>query len=95
MSRKTIKFDKQGISQLPNDKPVVYKITTNGGRNNYTGIAKRGRVQARIAEHLSGSKDPVPGAKVQIEQMSGIQNARAKESRIISRSKPKYNKQGK
>ena len=75
--------------------PQVYKITTEGGRNNYTGIAKRGRVQDRIVEHLSGSKDPIPGTKVQIEQMSGIQDARAKESRIISRSKPKYNKQGK
>jgi len=57
--------------------PQVYKITTEGGRNNYTGIAKRGRVQDRIVEHLSGSKDPIPGTKVQIEQMSGIQDARA------------------
>ena len=95
MSKKTVNFSNQGIGQLPDNKPVVYKIQTGSGANNYTGIAQRGRVRARIAEHLSGSKDPIPGAKVQIEQMSSIANARAKESRIISRSKPRHNKQGK
>jgi len=95
MSTKTVNFNNRGIEKLPDDKPVVYKIQTGSGANNYTGIAQRGRVRARIAEHLSGSKDPVPGAKVQIEQMSSIAGARAKESRIISRSKPKHNKQGK
>ena len=70
MPSKTVKLNKQGISGLPNNKPVVYKIQTVSGANNYTGIAQRGRVQERIAEHLSGSKDPIPGVKVQIEQMS-------------------------
>ncbi|MFQ5488199.1 MAG: hypothetical protein ACE5ET_07145 [Gammaproteobacteria bacterium] len=74
---------------------MAYKIQTGSGANNYTGIAQRGRVQERLAEHLAGGKDPVPGAKVQIEQMPNIAEARAKESRVISRSKPKYNKQGK
>ena len=95
MSKKTVGFNKQGINQLPDDKPVVYKIQTGNGKNNYTGIAQRGRVQDRIAEHLGGAKDAVPGAKVQIEQMFSIKDARAKESIVISRSKPKYNKQGK
>jgi hypothetical protein len=76
MSKRTVKFNKQGISGLPNNKPVVYKIQTGSGTNNYTGIAQRGRVQERIAEHLSGSKAPIPGAKVQIEQMSSIAEAR-------------------
>lgn len=95
MGKKTVGFNKQGISQLPNDKPAVYKIQTNNGKNNYTGIAQRGRVQERIAEHLTSAKHAIPGAKVQIEQMPSIKDARAKESRVISRSKPKYNKQGK
>jgi len=95
MNTKTTKFSKSGISNLPDDKPVVYKIQTEGGKNNYTGIAKRGRVQERIAEHLPGSKDSVPGAKVQIQQMNSIAEARKTESRIISRSQPKHNKQGK
>lgn len=93
MARKTVRFNKTGIDKLPNDKPVVYHIKTSGGKTNYVGIAKRGRVQDRLTEHLAGT-DRVPGTSVQIEQMSKVDEARAKESRVISRSKPKYNKQG-
>ena len=71
------------------------KIETEGGRNNYTGIAQRGRVQERLAEHLPGGKDPIPGTKVQVEQMPSIDDARVKEAGIIKRSQPTYNKQGK
>lgn len=95
MVKKSVPFNKTGIDSLPNDKPVVYKITTQGERNNYTGIAKRGRIQERVSEHLPGGKDPVPGAKVQVEQMPSINDARAKEARIIRRTRPAYNKQGK
>lgn len=95
MAKKTVKLNQSGIAKLPDNKPAVYKILSEGGRNNYTGIAKRGRVQERIAEHLPGGKDPIPGAKVQIEQMSSAEAAREKEARIIARSKPPYNKQGK
>lgn len=95
MAKKTVKFNETGIERLPDDKPVVYKILSGGGRNNYTGVAKRGRVQERLQEHLAGGKDPVPGTKVQIEQMPTISEAEAKEARIISRSKPPHNEQGK
>lgn len=95
MATKTVKFNKEGLNKLPNDKPVVYKILTPSGGNNYTGSAKRGRVNERLNEHLPGGKDYIPGAKVQIEQMNDIREARQKESRIIKVSKPKHNKQGK
>ncbi len=95
MARKTVGFNKTGIENLPDDKPVVYKILTDGGKNNYTGVAKRGRVQERLEEHLPNGKDPIPGAKVQIEQMTTISEAEAKEARIISQSKPPHNQQGK
>lgn len=94
MARKSVAFSKEGINKLPNDKPVTYKILTDSGNNNYTGIAKRGRVHERLQEHLPGGKDYVPGSKVQIEQMNSIDEAKDKESRIIARSNPKYNKQG-
>ena len=94
MSRKTVNFNESGIEELPNDKPVVYKILTDSERNNYTGVAQRGRVRERLLEHLPGGKDYVPGSKVQIEQMPSINEAREKEQRIISRSKPPHNKQG-
>jgi len=91
MSRKTVPFNQKGIEGLPDNKPVVYKILTTGGKNIYTGVAKRGRVQERLQEHLPGGKDYIPGAKVQIEQMGSINDAEAKESRIISRTKPSHN----
>jgi hypothetical protein len=95
MARKTVPFNQAGIEKLPNDKPVVYKIETPSGKNNYTGIAQRGRVRERLGEHLPEGKDPVPGAKVVVEQAKSIAEAREKEQRIITRSQPKYNEQDK
>ncbi len=93
---KTVKFNDEGIANLPKDKPVVYKIKTARGENIYTGIAKRGEVQNRIRDHLPGGKDAIPGgAKVQMQQKRSIEDARKSESRIIGLSKPKYNKKGK
>lgn len=88
--KKTVNYNKKDLSGLPDDKPGVYKILTPNGRNNYTGVAQRGRMRERIEEHLR----EIPGAKVQIEQTNSIAEAREKEARIIKRSQPKYNKQG-
>ena len=93
MGKKTVKFNKSGIDTLPNDKPVIYKIMTKGGKNIYTGVAKRGRVRDRLEEHLRRGKDRIPGTMVQIEQMDHISQARKRESNIIAQSDPKYNKQ--
>jgi len=71
----------------------VYKVKTAGGKTNYVGVAKRGRAEDRIHEHLAAGK--IPGAKVQIEQVSSIAEARQKEQAIIFRTQPKYNEQGK
>lgn len=95
MARKTVPFNDKGIDKLPDDKPVLYRILTGGGKNNYTGVAKRGRVQDRLQEHLPDGKEPIPGAKVQIEQMPSIREAEAKEARVIARSKPPHNERGK
>ena len=93
MAKKTVNFNKSGAAKLPNDKPVVYRIKTAGGKTNYVGIAERGRAQERIQEHLDAGI--IPGAKVQIEQVSSIADARQKEQSIISRTQPKYNEKGK
>jgi excinuclease UvrABC nuclease subunit len=93
MAKKTVNFNKSGVKKLPDNKSVVYRIQTNGGKTNYVGVAKRGRVQDRISEHLEDGK--IPGAKVQIEQMPNIDAAKEKEENIIARTKPKYNEQGK
>jgi len=91
MGTKKVNYTKEGIENLPNNKPVVYKILTRNDVNNYTGTAQRGRVSERIKEHLN----EIPGSKVIIEQFSSIKEAEAKESNIIKRSQPKYNKAGK
>lgn len=95
MAKKTVPFNEKGIEKLPDDRPAVYRILTGGGRNNYTGVAKRGRVQERLQDHLPGGKEPIPGAKVQMEQMPSIREAEAKEARVIARNKPPHNEQGK
>ncbi len=95
MAKKTVSNNKTSISKLPNDKPVMYKIKTKGGNVNYVGVAKKGRVQERIEEHLPGGKDYVPGAKIQIEQVSSIAEARKMEAAAIKRIQPKHNEQGK
>ena len=92
MAKKTVNYSKSGASILPQDKPVVYRIKTEAGKTNYIGVAKSGRVQERIQEHLDDGT--IPGAKVQIEQKPSIHDARATEARAIARSKPKYNKIG-
>jgi hypothetical protein len=92
MTRKPVPFNKTGISNVPTNKPIVYKIETPSGKNNYTGVAKRGRGQERLEEHLPAGKDPIPGAKVRIEQTGTIAEAKKKEKAIIAREQPKYNK---
>ena len=96
MSKKTVKMTNEGINRLPEDRPVLYKILDPRGNNIYTGVAKRGNVHDRLADHMPGHRDAVPGAaKVQVEQMSSINHAEKKEQAVISRSKPKYNQRGK
>ena len=94
MAKRIVNFNKTGIGELPDDKPVVYKVLTEGGKNNYTGVAKRGRVRERLQEHLPSGKDPVPGVKVEIEPSRSIAEAKKREQQIIAREQPKYNKVG-
>ncbi len=93
---KTSKFTKEGIESLSKDKPVVYKIENKKGNLLYVGVAKRGRVEERLKEHLPGSSDPIRGgSKVKIVQKSSIDEALKTENRIIKQQKPRQNKKGK
>ena len=94
--RKSSNFTKKGIESLAKDKPIVYKIENSKGKNLYTGVAKRGRVEERLKEHLPGGTDPVRGgAKVKIIQKSSIDEAFKSEARIIKKQQPSQNKKGK
>ncbi len=93
--QRTVGFKRKELGGLPDNKPVVYKILNGQGDNIYTGVAKRGRVEERLSEHLPGSRDPIPGGKkVQITQKPSIAEAQQSEGRIIARSKPRHNKRG-
>ncbi len=93
---RTTNMDSDSIDALPNDRPVLYRILNQRGENVYTGVARRGNVRDRLKAHLPGGDDPVPGAvKVRIEQKDSIDQARQSEARVIARSRPKHNKQGK
>jgi excinuclease UvrABC nuclease subunit len=96
MGKKSADLKPEAIETLAQDKPVVYRVLNRRGENIYTGSAKRGQVADRIKDHLPLGSHPIPGAvKVEIEQHSSIREAEVSEPRIISRAKPRYNKQGK
>jgi hypothetical protein len=88
---KKVKFSSTGIDKVPVNKPIVYTIETAGGRPNYVGIAKRGRAQERLREHLPGAPDAVPGATIKIQQVSTVDEAKQKERALIQQKKPKHN----
>ncbi len=95
-NRKSGNFNKEGIESLSKNKPVVYKIENSRGKNIYTGVAKRGRVEERLKEHLPGGADPVRGGvKVQITQKDSISDALKSEARIIKQQQPPQNKKSK
>ena len=94
--KKRVRVNAQGIYSLS----MVCLSSTRSlnicGENVYTGVAGKGKVRARLEDHLPGHKDAVPeAARVQIDQQSSIHEAEKKESGIISHSKPKYNQRGK
>lgn len=94
--KKKTGFTRDGISDIRNDKPAVYRIRNRKDEIIYTGSAKRGCVEDRLREHLPGMQDAIPGAKtVEITQKSSIAEAQKSEAAAIKRSKPKHNKQGK
>ena len=88
---KTVDLTLEGIGQLLENRAIIYKILTKGGKNNFTGIAKRGKVQTTLQDHLQGEKNYIPGSKVFTERMDTLQEAQKKANRIIRRTMPKYN----
>lgn len=94
--KKSGNFDKEGIEGLAKNKPVVYDIQDAKGKTLYTGVAKRGRVEERLKEHLPKGPDPIRGGKkVKIQQKPSIEVAKKSEARAIKKKKPPQNKRGK
>jgi len=88
---KTIKYNRQGIAKLPEDRPVLYRIIDASGTMNYVGVAQKGYVRERLSEHLAR----IPGVKVQIEQFANFEEAMKKEINVIRRAKARSGREGK
>ncbi len=96
VGNKSVDFDEKSIEGLAKNKPVVYNIEDKNGKTLYTGVAKRGRVEDRIKEHLPGGSDPIRGgSKVKIQQKASIIDAEKAEARAIKKNQPPQNKRGK
>ena len=96
VGKKSGSFDEKGIEGLAKDKPVVYDIEDKSGKTLYTGVAKKGRVEDRLKEHLPGGQDPIRGgSKVKIRQKASIADAEKAEARAIKKNQPPQNKKGK
>ena len=68
LKTEVLALTEDGLRCLPVDKTVVYTIRDKKGRNLFTAVASRGRVLARIKEHLvGGSSHLIGGITVQIE----------------------------
>jgi len=91
MGKRTVKYNRKSIDQLPNNMPVRYDILNSRGNPNYHGSAKKGRVRKEIASKIG----KIPGTTVKIHPHHLIRKARKEEANAIKRNKPKYNKRGK
>ena len=93
LKTKVFAFTEDGLNCLPIDKSIVYTIKDKKNRNLFTGVASRGRVFARIIEHLpSGSLPLIGGITLHIQQQKTIASAIETASQIIARDKPRYNR---
>ncbi|HQU08213.1 MAG: hypothetical protein B7X04_04365 [Parcubacteria group bacterium 21-54-25] len=82
------RFNKKTIENADNDRPVVYTLK-RGGDPVYVGIAKRGRVQERLAEHLG----EIPATEFSTRSYDTLAEARKAEEAKIKREKPPFNDQ--
>jgi len=95
-TKKTVPFTKSGIKKISNEKPGVYDIKNKDGDSEYVGMAKKGRLQARVGEHLPGrKKDPVSnGKKVEVTNTKSKEVALKNEKKLIKSKQPSQNKRG-
>ena len=86
------KFNKTNINNIPEGKPIVYRLLNNSNQELYTGIAKRNRPQDRLLEHLNIKKEKISGAtKIKIVQVPNLDSAKETEKRLIKKLQPKFN----
>lgn len=95
--KKTVPLTKAGIKKIPDTKAGVYEIKNKKGKSEYVGMAKAGRLQDRVKEHLPSSpKDPIKGGKtVETKQQPNKAAALKTEKKMIKTKQPRQNIKGK
>jgi len=89
---RTQKFTKANISNILENKAIVYKIKDVKGENLYTGIAGRGRGQDRLLEHKELKRETIPGgSRFQYAQVKNKDRAEQVEKQIIKKEQPRFN----
>lgn len=96
-TKQTVPLTKAGTKKIPNNKAGVYDIKNKGGKSEYIGMAKAGRLKDRVKEHLPSSpKDPIKGGKtVTTKQKPNRAAALKTEKKMIKSKQPPQNKKGK
>jgi len=86
------KFNKTNIKNIPENKPIIYRLLNNSNDDLYLGIAKRNGTQDRLLEHINLRKEKVSGAtKIKIAQVSNLDSAKKTEKKLIKQLQPKFN----
>ncbi len=95
-TNKTVPFTKSGIKKISSEKPGIYDIQNKDGSSEYVGMAKKGRLQTRVEEHLPGKKDSVSNGKnVVVTKTKSKEAALKNEKQLIKSKQPPQNKRGK
>lgn len=86
MGTRKMKYNATNISELAEDKSVLYRIETASGGLNYIDVAARGKVVETIGGHVG----EIPGVTLKVEQFDRIGDARKKRANVVKRTEPKY-----
>ena len=96
-TKKIVPLTKAGVKKILNTKAGVYEIKNKEGKSEYVGMAKAGRLQDRVKEHLPSSpKDPIKAGKtVKTKQEPNKAAALKTEKKMIKTKQPRQNIKGK
>ena len=87
-------LNKTNTEKVDVNSPVVYKMFNQSGSLLYIGIAKRGRGEERLMEHVNKKGEKIPGAtQFQSMPVKTVEDARKIEKKLIKSSEPKFNKE--
>ena len=89
MSRESRPIHPGWTRELPEDKPLVYRIQTGSAETNYVSVGNEAASTIAFASIFATGRSPVPECRLSKSECA--LSERRKGDHIISRTKPKYN----